>query len=254
MRAIALIPVIMMLSFGCLGAPPAQQEAPLENLSEGNGAAPTPATCLDYCRTLPHIQCVGQWNVSGTYPDCACSFECDVSSVPEPEPAAPEVPEQPVPDEPLATPTDKSPSELMDDALENLSDGFYRTHDGAYTERTYRWERRVPLEGGLAYDLAPISDVLFDGEEIRSILASGFVSFEEESTGAETALGVAIFNESRTMLDGYTGDDAFSVDYFPDLIDRKLRDCWIKTKDYNVDKDGGWLLSYYFECEKVYEK
>ena len=33
-------------------------------------------SCDEYCESQPHIQCVGNWNISGTYPDCKCQFIC----------------------------------------------------------------------------------------------------------------------------------------------------------------------------------
>ena len=33
-------------------------------------------TCQEYCPTQPHIQCVGHWEISGTYPNCNCNFVC----------------------------------------------------------------------------------------------------------------------------------------------------------------------------------
>ena len=38
-------------------------------------------TCDDYCKKQPHIQCVGTWNNSGTYPDCKCGFVCTPGEV-----------------------------------------------------------------------------------------------------------------------------------------------------------------------------
>ena len=32
--------------------------------------------CVEYCKTQPHIQCVGTWNITGKYPDCKCGFDC----------------------------------------------------------------------------------------------------------------------------------------------------------------------------------
>jgi len=34
--------------------------------------------CKEYCQAQPHVQCVGEWKISGTYPDCNCAFECTV--------------------------------------------------------------------------------------------------------------------------------------------------------------------------------
>ena len=38
--------------------------------------APVEKVCEEYCKTVPHIMCVGTLNVSGTYPDCKCEWEC----------------------------------------------------------------------------------------------------------------------------------------------------------------------------------
>src|SRR4030095_2455408 len=38
---------------------------------------PQQMTCEKYCPTQPHIECVGKWNISGTYPDCSCGFICN---------------------------------------------------------------------------------------------------------------------------------------------------------------------------------
>ena len=35
--------------------------------------------CRSYCMAQPHIQCAGQWKISGTYPDCNCEFVCETS-------------------------------------------------------------------------------------------------------------------------------------------------------------------------------
>jgi hypothetical protein len=251
LRTILLFGALSILLFGCLGAPPAEPASPAQPAVPAENA--TPPTCLEHCKSLPHIMCVGEWNVSGTYPDCFCGFVCAEEEVPAGNDTAP-ADENPPEAGPLAEPTDKSASELMDDALGRSALDFYKAHDGSFAERTYKWERRVLAPGGLSYDLAPATDVRFDGQEIRSILASGFISFEDDSDGSEYASGVAVFNESSTMLDGYTGTDAFSIDYHQQIIDKKLRDCWVTTKDYNVDAAGGWLLVYYFSCETVTDK
>ena len=35
-------------------------------------------TCQEYCQDQPHIMCVGEWNISGDYPNCVCGWVCDV--------------------------------------------------------------------------------------------------------------------------------------------------------------------------------
>jgi hypothetical protein len=42
-------------------------------------------TCGEYCQGQNHILCIGTWNISGTYPDCKCEFNCDTT--PEEPPA-----------------------------------------------------------------------------------------------------------------------------------------------------------------------
>jgi len=36
-------------------------------------------TCEEYCSKQPHIMCLGNWEISGTYPDCNCKFVCEGS-------------------------------------------------------------------------------------------------------------------------------------------------------------------------------
>ena len=33
--------------------------------------------CEGYCAGQPHVMCVGQWSISGVYPDCQCQYLCD---------------------------------------------------------------------------------------------------------------------------------------------------------------------------------
>ncbi|VVB74208.1 Uncharacterised protein [Candidatus Tiddalikarchaeum anstoanum] len=37
--------------------------------------------CQSYCQDQPHIQCVGSWNITGSYPNCTCSFKCSTESL-----------------------------------------------------------------------------------------------------------------------------------------------------------------------------
>lgn len=224
-----------------ISAPPQNQAADDSGIPAGQGNA-TNMTCDAYCRSLPHIQCVGTWNISGTYPGCVCGFECDVSGDDGAD----------APEEPLAVPTDLSVQELLQGDLEKQKGEFYLSNTGVYTEKTYTWLREGT--GGYLGESAPPTDVTFDGSHISSILASGFTVFENDAGGADQAYGVAIFNDTRTQLDGYTGSDTFDVGHFPQIIDKELRDCQVYTKDFNVDSDGGWLLAYYFKCARAVDK
>jgi hypothetical protein len=156
--------------------------------------------------------------------------------------------------EPLATPTNLTVSELLDAGLDAQSADFYRENDGTFTEKRYTWEREGSGGGFLGSPGSSPSDIKFDGEEIASIRAVGFTVFENDAGGRDRARGVAIFNDSRTSLDAYTGDDTFGVTFFPSMIDKELVDCGIYLKDYNMDAKGGWMLSYYFRCERAIDK
>ncbi len=52
-------------------------------------------SCNDYCNLQPHIECVGEWEIGGLYPDCECEFVCTQAEVVEPEPEV-EVEPEPV--------------------------------------------------------------------------------------------------------------------------------------------------------------
>lgn len=38
-------------------------------------------TCEAWCKTQPHVMCVGHWEISGTYPECNCKFVCEEGEV-----------------------------------------------------------------------------------------------------------------------------------------------------------------------------
>lgn len=37
--------------------------------------------CEEYCSKMPHIECIGDWNITGKYPKCSCDFVCKVEEV-----------------------------------------------------------------------------------------------------------------------------------------------------------------------------
>jgi len=59
--------VFGLFLFGCTSQP----TKPSEVVNQ------TTTTCEEYCITQPHTQCVGAWSISGTYPNCNCSFVCE---------------------------------------------------------------------------------------------------------------------------------------------------------------------------------
>jgi hypothetical protein len=198
---------------------------------------------------------VGQWNISGTYPDCVCGFVCDVVE-PEEEEEPEEVEEEPEEEEPSAEVTNKTLGEMMDDSMSKVRTDFYRENSGSFLENSYTWKRiRDDLPpGAIGMDKAPASDVTFDSQAINSIQASGFTVFTNTDTDDKDAYGFAIFTSLTTILDSYTGSDAFDIWYFPSLIDKDLRDCWVYEKVIEKNEEDDWVSTYYFQCERVYDK
>ena len=42
----------------------------------------TSMTCNEYCPTQTHAQCLGYWQISGTYPSCTCNWVCTDIPIP----------------------------------------------------------------------------------------------------------------------------------------------------------------------------
>ena len=38
-------------------------------------------TCEDYCELRPHIECLGYWKTSGSFPNCTCQYICSTGTV-----------------------------------------------------------------------------------------------------------------------------------------------------------------------------
>ncbi|MFN7990891.1 MAG: hypothetical protein U0R44_01905 [Candidatus Micrarchaeia archaeon] len=249
-RNILVLFGLMLLIAGCAG-PAAQAPkpgpAPVPAPAVNSTSPPVPA-CSEYCLSQPRPECSGEWKISGTYPNCVCTYECARNQTNQTVNAT--VP--PAQPEPPATPTNKTPSEILSDGLEKARSAFYRTHDGKYTENTYTWEREPATGGGIAFDQAPYTDVEFDKQSISSLWAIGFVVFTKDDSSS--AQGTAVFKAKRTILDNYTGSDAFGIYFYPKPIDKKLGDCWVGTKDYSLNGAGDWILTYQFSCEKVMAK
>lgn len=64
MNRLFALTLLGILIFGCISSP---QDVPSDK----------PADCNEYCEKQVHAQCVGNWNISGTYPSCECSWICD---------------------------------------------------------------------------------------------------------------------------------------------------------------------------------
>ncbi len=254
MRYALLLLGIALLVSGCISSPQAQNQTPPPAQNNTPPQPPpntTPAmSCNDYCITLPHVQCVGSWKISGTYPSCVCTYECAQS----PPNATNGTVAPPQPPEPLATPTNKSVSDMLSDAMASLRTNFYKSHSGTFNEKSYTWQRQPAPSGGITFDMAPASDVLFDGKGIDSIRASGFYVFTNADDDSQTSVGVSVFQAKATLLDNYTGSDVFKVGYFPPSIGYNLTGCYVTTKDYEIDPQSNWYLTYVYSCEKAVAK
>jgi hypothetical protein len=250
MRYAIFIVGLVLLAAGCISAPQENTPpAPQQNTTPPPPANTTPAamSCNDYCITLPHAQCVGTWQISGTYPDCVCTYECVQNQTIPANASAP----QPAAPEPVGTPTNKSVSDLLTDYMNNLRTGFYKSHDGMFNEKSFTWQRLAAPSGGITFDQGPATDLLFDGKSIDSVQASGFYVFTSSADSSQTTVGVAIFKAKTTPLDAYSGGDTYSVYYFPPSIGYNLTGCSTTTKDFEIDTQNDWYVSYMFSCDRA---
>jgi hypothetical protein len=251
----------MLLVFGCIGAgaqqpvnnnPPSSGPAggTINNTENTTNPLPPAQTCEQYCQAQPHAQCAGKWNITGAYPACTCGYVCDAIA-PENGTNASTAPLLPTP-----KPINASVSEMLDSTMKKAVDDFYRENSGSFTEKSYTWAR-VSMDTDLkdiTFDAAPAGDVTFDSKPDKGILTSGFTVFQNNDDETRQAYGVAIFKGMTSVLDAYPAADLFAVDYFPPVIDKKLRECSVYSKDYYSTTQGDWFVAYSFVCWKVYDK
>lgn len=256
---LALSLCVFLLS-GCIQSPQ-NGNTPPENT---NSIPSQPSiTCGDYCPSQPHAQCVGKWVISGSYPQCTCSFECTISP-----PANDTSPDnqtdtgengqagQNLTDEGVNITYDgpiTTVPALLDGEMSKIRNEFYSSHDGTFQEKSYVWRKTGSGSSDEIGLVSPATDVRFGGNVIDAVEASGFYVFTDTSDDSSECRGSAIFRGVSTPLDAYTSTDSFSVDYFPSIIDKKLRDCTIENRDYSKDASG-WLITYSFRCLRVVDK
>ncbi len=251
----AILLLGILLAFGCISgpaqpAPPAPQPAPQP--APANNTTGPAMSCNDYCVTLPHVQCQGSWQISGTYPNCVCSFECAQNATNQSPPAP-----QPPPPQTLGNPTNETVSQMLSDTMSSLRTSFYRNHRGTFDEKSYTWQINLnqTAGGGIPIGGGPTpTDVLFDGQSVDSIRASGFYVFTNQADESQTAIGTSIFQAKSTPLDLFTTSDNFRVSYFPSMIGYNLSSCSITTKDYEYDQQNNWYIIYQYSCGQVIPK
>ena len=247
------IPIILglFLLMGCLGTGPAPQPPPSlppaqppANITENK----TP-TCGEYCVSQPHIECVGEWNISGTYPNCNCGFVCTIET-PPPNTTNETQPKPPA--TPPAIQINKTASQLLAEGMAKLKSDYYANSSGIVHEKSYTWTR-VPANS-TSDDLpvgvsASATDLDFSGETIQGIMTSGFVVFERD--GATDVYGLAIAKGNTTVLDGYSETRNFYVSYVPYPIKKEIWGCHILSKAHYTNAQGEAMAEYFFKCDGV---
>lgn len=241
MRLLLVLSIALLLA-GCTGTPPA---APSAQSPPANATV----SCYDYCPTLQHIQCVGAWNISGTYPGCVCDFVCEQVAQPNTTAqnvsnvSAPPAPPAPLPQPPMQN---RSVSDLMAEGIVKIRSRFYSGRSGTFQENTYSWSAEP--SGGPGELMGVPAEVEFDGNAVPSIRASAFLVFTDVPSGTREAEGLAIFQAENTPLDSA---GTFSVRYLSPVIRKELEDCSSYSIDYNSDLEGRPLVTYFFICERV---
>jgi putative hemolysin len=38
-------------------------------------------SCNEFCKAMPHVECVGYWNITGQFPNCECQYVCSISNI-----------------------------------------------------------------------------------------------------------------------------------------------------------------------------
>lgn len=237
---------IMLMAFGCL-SPPIDDSSLIE---DNNSIVEnvTIVTCEEYCQELPHMECIGEWNISGSYPDCVCGFDCTV--------------EEPVNDTGIVNETNTSVSEpeipyvnkslatLLSEALIRSDDDFYKkTLSGSFQETTYQWAKTSDIPGdAIVVDIK--NKILFNDKYIDGIVATGFIIFEDSGAYTSEAYGVAIFNATNTTLDTA---GVLYIDYLY-FIDKKLIGCTVYDKTVIKNDMYDNLSTYYFRCNRARDR
>ncbi len=248
MRFFAIIFGILLL-FGCTSAPADDTTPTVPNQPSEPDVNDTPAvndtpsmTCDEYCKSQPHIECVGNWNISGTYPDCVCDFVCGVEEVPD------ENDTQDLDD--IVPKSNKTLNQMLDDALAQVRTDFFKQYDGSFEQTTYKWKRAQALDAqpdDIIIEAAPLTDVKFDEKTIKSIQAAGFIVFDD---GVEpVSRGIAIFMNSTPVLP-FSGE-SFDVEYFHSTEHRYMHDCEVTSEELTRNMDGEWVTSSYLSCMSV---
>jgi len=261
MRLFIIAAFGLLALMGCLATTPyssqpasPQQPAPQSQQPPANITENQTPTCGEYCLSQPHIECVGEWNISGTYPLCNCAFVCSIETPPENKTneTPPAEPPKPPATPPPIIQINKTANQLLEEGMAKLKGDYYAGSTGLVREKSYTWAR-VPANStsdGIPLGVsAPATDLDFSGETIPGIMASGFIVFEHED-GTEV-YGLAIAKGSTTVLDGYSEGRNFYVSYAPYPIKKEIWGCHISSKEHYTNAQGEAMAEYFFRCDGV---
>ena len=223
--------------------------------------------CSEYCPTLPHIQCVGRWNISGTYPSCSCDFVCDVApSVPSGQPpqgqnTTQNPPTTTTPPTPVTPPPAVQPeapatfytslADALSAQIDKQKTDFYKTETGSgrFGDSTQYWNAEydisAPNEIPIVSENLGAPALLFDRSINRSERAFAFTNFTQDGVMIGRR-GLVIFLNESEDLD--TADLQFGMDY----SSLHLRGCRIYDTEREVVPPGNRIMkTYYFGCESA---
>lgn len=215
-----------------------------------------PISCIDYCPTIPHVQCVGEWNISGNYPNCQCDYVCETSEeiqeTPKVETPKPEESQEQVQDEPeknISTDfpiSNQSIDEMLDNGIMKLRVEYLNSHDGTFETTEYKWkfsDLKGVHPGDIVFDQAPSTDVTFDSKPITSLRGAGFLVFESGSDS--DVKGILVVLDKETELDKKS---TFDIEFFYSKEHRNMESCTITSHDLSKDNKGNWVSKYFLEC------
>jgi hypothetical protein len=255
----ALLLSAALFMAGCTAPAGPEGEKPVPPPQPPASETPPP-TCTEYCQTQPHIQCVGKWVVSGTYPNCVCGFECENETgngKPETN-MTPPPPANVTPPSPQTNVTNKSLGQLLADGLDRAESRFYKVAEAAeWKVETFQWAMMSP---GDLPDAVPLkendlraSSVRFPDMYIDSL--RGFavrVYSAPDLYPPSKYYATGIFIDDATAIDALeSGKIDIKFDFHPERT-QILEDCSVVLSENFITPSGTPVKIYDFSCKIMY--
>ena len=258
-RFLVFVLGVMIFVAGCIQQPTSTPPLPVNK---------TPPTCNEYCITLPHVQCVGDWKVSGAYPNCVCTFECvteetNTTTVTEPPPANVTSPANVTPPKSPAIQletTNRTIGELLEDGLKRADSSFYKEYpSGNFNIDTFQWTLSSLNESP---DSIPVKandfrvvEIRFPDKYIDSLRGFAFKMYEVVGAIAPKKIfGVAIFLSNSTPLDSYLQGE-FTMKYGPHPQGTQIMEgCKILSTQEFLTPNNSSIKLYDFSCKVMYDE